>query len=282
MLRTLVIGIALCLGWNAEAIEYAAGQRYDAGQKVDISGIGTSFQIPQVWVGGVMEGAFVLGSETEPGALFLVPNMSQSIEQVRGWFREPMQIDESTVFVPASEAIIENGRLQIVYKVMVNGMETNEAFALVQGRLGPAGQFMAAVAIGQSAHRSTIVARQEELLNSVEFFPPKRPPELVGCWSNTDSSYTDGLSFSSSTRIELDAAGGFQYKEKSLSSYSGMDAAGDWAGAPSVEADDGERGRYHTVGSQLFLVDPNGEYREFIFGLQNGAMHFNGIRYGGC
>ena len=282
MLRALVVLVALTLGWEAHAVEYGPGRRYDAGQRVEVSGIGLSFQIPAVWLGALVDGAFVLGSETEAGALLLLPNMSRSRSEIRAWFRDPMPLDDTTVLVPVGEPVVSGDRFQLAYRVVMNGAETQEAFAFVQGSIGSNGQVLTVAAIGASKDKKALVARQDELLGSVRFSVPQRPPELVGCWLNTDSSYTDGLSFTSSTRIVLDAAGNYQYTEKSMSSYSGVDSMGDWSGDSSVESGDGERGTYHTIGSQLFLVDPKGEYRELSFEMKNGSMVFNGARYGGC
>ena len=122
MLRAIVLGICVIFSMRAEAIEYAAGVRYEAGQRVEISGLGLSFQIPQAWLGGLADGAFIVASETESGMMFLVPMRAQSMQEVQAGLSEPLVVDETTTFVPSGQPLVQGDRIRMSYRAIVNGL----------------------------------------------------------------------------------------------------------------------------------------------------------------
>jgi hypothetical protein len=84
------------------------------------------------------------------------------------------------------------------------------------------------------------------------------------------------------TKIILDGSGRFNHSVKSSASYSGSDSMGNWTGDTGVESGDGDRGVYYTIATTLFLVEPDGEYRELKFEAANGGMYFNSTKYTRC
>ena len=49
--------------------------------------------------------------------------------------------------------------------------------------------------VGATADKANLLGKQKSILESTKFFAPKIPPQLVGCWLDTDSEVSDGFSF---------------------------------------------------------------------------------------
>ena len=56
------------------------------------------------------------------------------------------------------------------------------------------------------------------------------------------------------TTIELDSAGNYRYSSSMSASLSTVDSSGNWSGDSNAQNGDGERGRYYTIGTNLFLL----------------------------
>ena len=266
------------------AEEIKAGQVYQGGQTLDISGLGVSFTIPNNWLGGLMDdgtGSILLGSNTE-GGMLLVFGSKTTAKEVMAEFNTSIPMDESMALVPKGAPVLKDERLTIDYTMNVNGTPTPDAFGRLDGYIKNNGVGFGVLTVGASSDKANLIGKQKAILESTKFIAPKNPPQLVGCWLDTDSEVSDGFSFFSSTKIELQSNGQYRYTTKSSAGLTTNDSMGNWASDTTAENGNGtEVGTYFTMGNVLFLQSQGGE-RSFTFEYQNGVMYFNGSSYGVC
>ncbi len=266
----------------ANAEEVKVGQVYQGGQTLDISGLGVSFTIPNNWLGQLdADGGILLGSNTE-GGMLMVFAAKTSANEVIAEFNKPIPIDESMALVPKGSPALKDERLVIDYGVSVNGVSSPEAFGRLDGYIKNSGVGFGVMTMGSTADKANLLGKQKSLLTSVKFSAPKLPPQLVGCWLDTDSEVSDGFSFFSSTKIELQANGQYRYTTKSSAGLTTNDSMGNWESDTTAENGNGsEVGTYFTIGNILYLQSHDGQ-RSFPFEYKNGVMYFHGTSYGNC
>lgn len=191
-------------------------------------------------------------------------------------------MDDSMALVPKGAPVLKDERLTIDYTMNVNGTPTPDAFGRLDGYIKNNGVGFGVLTVGASSDKANLIGKQKAILESTKFIAPKNPPQLVGCWLDTDSEVSDGFSFFSSTKIELQSNGQYRYTTKSSAGLTTNDSMGNWASDTTAENGNGtEVGTYFTMGNVLFLQSQGGE-RSFTFEYQNGVMYFNGSSYGVC
>lgn len=274
--------LSVLLSSPASAEEIQVGKVYQGGQILDISGLGVSFTIPNNWLGQLdNEGTILLGSNTE-GGMLLVFGSKTTAQEVMAEFNTAIPMDETMALVPKGSPSLKDERLTIDYTVNVNGTPAPDAFGRLDGYVKNSGVGFGVLTVGSTADQANLLGKQKNILESTKFFAPKIPPQLVGCWLDTDSEVGDGFSFFSSTKIQLMPDGKYQYTTKSSAGLTTTDSIGNWEGDMTAENGSGtEVGTYFTVGNTLYLQSKGGE-RSFTFEYKNGVMYFHGSSYGVC
>ena len=274
--------LSLLLSSPANAEEIRVGQVYQGGQTLDISGLGVSFTIPNNWLGQLdADGVILLGSNTE-GGMLLVFGSKTTAQEVIAEFNTSIPMDETMALVPKGSPTLKDERLSIDYTVNVNGTPAPDAFGRLDGYVKNSGVGFGVLTVGATADQANLLGKQKSLLTSVKFSAPKIPPQLVGCWLDTDGEVSDGFSFLSSTKIELQANGQYRYTTKSSAGLTTNDSMGNWESDMTAENGNGtEVGTYFTIGNTLYLQSKGGE-RSFTFEYKNGVMYFHGTSYGNC
>lgn len=274
--------LSLLLSSSANAEEIKVGQVYQGGQTLDISGLGVSFTIPNNWLGQLdADGVILLGSNTE-GGMLLVFASKTTAQEVITEFNTAIPMDETMALVPKGSPTLKDEHLTIDYTVNVNGTPAPDAFGRLDGYVKNSGVGFGVLTIGATADQTNLLGKQKSILESTKFFAPKLPPQLVGCWLDTDSEVSDGFSFFSSTKIELQANGQYRYTTKSSAGLTTNDSMGNWESDTTAENGNGtEVGTYFTIGNTLYLQSKGGE-RSFTFEYKNGVMYFHGTSYGNC
>ena len=274
--------LSTLLSSPASAEEIRVGQVYQGGQTIDISGLGVSFTIPNNWLGQLdADGVILLGSNTE-GGMLLVFGSKTTAQEVIAEFNTSIPMDETMALVPKGSPTLKDERLSIDYTVNVNGTPAPDAFGRLDGYVKNSGVGFGVLTVGATADQANLLGKQKSLLTSVKFSAPKIPPQLVGCWLDTDGEVSDGFSFLSSTKIELQANGQYRYTTKSSAGLTTNDSMGNWESDMTAENGNGtEVGTYFTIGNTLYLQSKGGE-RSFTFEYKNGVMYFHGTSYGNC
>ena len=274
--------LSTLLSSPASAEEIRVGQVYQGGQTIDISGLGVSFTIPNNWLGQLdADGVILLGSNTE-GGMLLVFGSKTTTQEVIAEFNTSIPMDETMALVPKGSPTLKDERITIDYTVNVNGTPAPDAFGRLDGYVKNSGVGFGVLTVGATADQANLLGKQKSLLTSVKFSAPKIPPQLVGCWLDTDGEVSDGFSFLSSTKIELQANGQYRYTTKSSAGLTTNDSMGNWESDTTAENGNGtEVGTYFTIGNTLYLQSKGGE-RSFTFEYKNGVMYFHGTSYGNC
>lgn len=274
--------LSILLSSLASAEEIQVGKVYQGGQTLDISGLGVSFTLPNNWLGGLdSDGTILLGSNTE-GGMLLVFGSKTTAQEVIAEFNTAIPMDESMALVPKGTPTLKDERLTIEYTMNVNGTPSPDAFGRLDGYVKDSGVGFGVLTVGATADKANLLGKQKSILESTQFVAPKIPPQLVGCWLDTDSEVSGGFSFFSSTKIELQANGQYRYTTKSSAGLTTNDSMGNWESDTTAENGNGtEVGTYFTIANTLYLQSKGAE-RAFTFEYNNGVMYLNGSSYGVC
>ena len=255
---------------------------------IEYKELGLAFTIPQGWVGQETDEGFLMGHNTEPGFILLLPHEYSSLETLR---QDAAQgIEDEGVSLKLS------GKLDSIEKNGVGGTFTGalggqKAKAYIVGLINPHGQglsIMTAVESGQFADKHKQLALS--VARSVRFSKPEAPA-AVQQWKTdlmnkrlyfiyTSSSRTGGYTGMSETEeIWLCSAGYFQYKSSSHSSFDSGGAFGHSSGKGKGA------GTWNVVlnnngGPMLQLAFQNGQVKNYdINGVQNGKLNLSGTKY---
>ena len=255
---------------------------------VEYKELGLAFTIPQGWVGQETDEGFLMGHNTEPGFILLLPHEYNSLATLR---QEAAQgIEDEGVSLKLS------GKLDSVGKNGVGGtftgtLQGQKAKAYIAGLINPHGQGLSIMAAVDSAkyadkHKQLALA----VAKSVRFSKPEAPAAAQQ-WKNelmnkrlyyiySSSSRTGGYTGMSETEeIWLCAAGYFHYKSSSHNSFDSGGAFGHSSG------NEKGAGTWNVVlnnngGPMLQLTFQNGQVKNYdINGVQKGKLNLGGYKY---
>ena len=255
---------------------------------IEYKELGLAFTIPQGWVGQETDEGFLMGHNTEPGFVLLLPHEYNSIETLRQ--EAAGGIEDEGVSLKLSgklDAIGTNG----VGGAFTGALQGQKTKAYIIGLINPHGQGLSIMAAVDSA-KYTDKHKQLALsvAKSVRFSKPEAPA-AVQQWKTdlmnkrlyfiyTSSSTTGGYTGMSETEeIWLCAAGYFQYKS---SSHSAFDSGGAFGHSSGKEKG---AGTWNVVlnnngGPMLQLAFQNGQVKNYdINGVQNGKLNLSGTKY---
>ena len=163
------------------AEEIKAGQVYQGGQTLDISGLGVSFIIPNNWLGGLMDdgtGSILLGSNTE-GGMLLVFGSKTTAKEVMAEFNTSIPMDESMALVPKGAPVLKDERLTIDYTMNVNGTPTPDAFGRLDGYIKNNGVGFGVLTVGASSDKANLIGKQNAILESQSSLHPRSLPNWL-------------------------------------------------------------------------------------------------------
>lgn len=262
-----------------------AGQQTGA---IDYKELGLAFTIPQGWVGQESGEGFVMGSNTEPGLLLMLPHETNSIETLRQEAAAGIE-DESIVLKPegALKAIGSKG----IGGLFVGTVQGEKAKAYLIGLINPHGQGLTIMAVTEAGKYT---ARYEQLAlavaNSVRFSKPESAPavqewkkELMNkrlSYIYSSSSHTFGYSGMSETEeMWLCAQGYFQYKSNSSNSFDTGGAFG-YSGGNEKGAGTWDVVPNNSGGAMIQLTFQNGTVKNFnIQGVKGQKLYLGGYGY---
>ena len=204
-------------------------------------------------------GSILLGSNTE-GGMLLVFGSKTSAKEVMAEFNTSIPMDESMALVPKGAPVLKDERLTIDYTMNVNGTPAPDAFGRLDGYIKNNGWGLVFLLSEHHQIKQILSGNKKPYSSPQSLLHPKIPPQLVGCWLDTDSEVSDGFSFFSSTQIELQSNGQYRYTSKSSAGLTTNDSMGNWASDTTAESGNGtEVGTYFTMGNVLFLQSQGGE-----------------------
>jgi hypothetical protein len=196
--------------------ELQAGQRYEAGTRVEVSSLGVSFVVPRDWFGGRPPGqeAFVLGSSTKRGVGLVFVRSGVSASQVAALLAEPQDMGSGVVLHPVGAPQVAGQRVSARY---AGGVYAGQALALV----GPAGNGIAFAYFGPQEEAGYHAALLEGLAGSARLQTPRAPAGLAGEWTSMlsgrmfkhfDRYGTGGGGYTSERTLHLCSDGSYLYQ----------------------------------------------------------------------
>ena len=264
--------------------------------KVDYPYLGLSFMIPSGWQGQETDSGFLMGSNTEPGVILMIPSNVKSLD-----------ILESNAHAGISD---ENGtHLQLIGNLdrigsnAVGGtfegfLEWQSAKAYIIGMINAFGDGVTIMcATSKEAFSSNHSQLAKQIAKSIKFSEPVIPPVakqwgealkgtrlkyMHSSYSNDgsygDSGYTMGSSSSSEETIHLCAEGFFKYSSSNSMSF---DTGG---GFGSSNGSGNGAGEWKVVGNAsgqavLQLNFNNGEVYEYVITQEGDKTFLNGSGY---
>lgn len=252
--------------------------------KVTLPHAGVEFTIPDGWIGQQTEFGYVLGSQTEAGAIFLSSHQSSSLESLRqeamnGIVEEGLQLSiEGT-----PETLSPNG-IAGTYRGSFQG-QVVKGYAV--GLINPHGQGVSILALTTPqmfTERHQQLARQ--IAASMRFFEAERAP-IVDEWKQAltnarltymDSYSSQGGGYSDKIVIDLCGAGYFRHSKR----YNmGVDVGGAFGSSNSASQGSGtwEVVQDATGNPILRLSFSQGDVQEYTLQYVNEKTLLNGTRY---
>lgn len=251
--------------------------------KVTVPQAGVEFTIPQGWIGQPTETGYVLGSNTEAGAIFLANHQSPSLAALRqqamsGIYEEGLQLRIEGTLEDISENAIGG-----TYAGSFQG-QIVKAYAV--GLINPFGRGVSILAL-TTPQMFTERHRQlaKEIAGTMRFFKAEASP-IVNEWKNAltnsrltymDSYSTQGGGYSSTVTIDL-CPGFFKRDESNKVNadvggvFGSGHSAGQGSGTWEIIQD--------TSGNAILeLTYTDGRVKEYTLQYVDGKTMLNGTRY---
>lgn len=265
--------------------------------KVKYPQLGISFEIPDGWAGQQGEGIYIIGHNSIPGVVLLIPHESQlSTEQMINECYRGITLGEGTVFRPVDK-VTETDKY--VCGDFTGSYQYSPAGAYIIGMANPYGTGLTIVAVtSRESYRSETYSNvSHEVRESVEFSETKGAANntmaasgSLDDWKyqlgDTKLTYTDsyysggehGGGYNMKEEIHLCKAGHFLYYDQSTVAAGGSDVSG-YSG--SVSQGHGKWSVSDKGGSFVLNLNFNdGTVREYSLGWgENKELYMNGYRY---
>jgi hypothetical protein len=226
------------------------------------------YKLPQGWqVGQALGRLQVLGSNTEPGAIFLAPGMYRNAEEAvadLSQFYQSLNLQGVPVEPPKNTTIAGLRAIVATYASM------DQMGRTVHGRfislLTPHGTGLNMLGLTTPEHMPRLGGTLERLAGSVTASPPSVNRQaiqaLAGTWVLYQGGYSGGSSSTGSAShsheetVVFDGQGSFQWQSSTSVSVTTPGYTGDAARATS----DADRGTYTVVGNTLVMKGTKGQF----------------------
>lgn len=253
--------------------------------KVTLSHAGMEFTIPQGWLGQETGMGYILGSQTEAGAIFLTSHESSTLELMKQEAMKGIHDEGGTQLMPeGSLATLTENSIAGNYGGTLQGQAV-KAFGV--GLINPFGRGVTILAVSTPemfADRHRALAK--EIAKSFRFFKAETSP-LVDEWRNAlsnarltymESYNTSGGGYSDKIVIDLCATGHFRHSKR----YNmGVDTGGAFANDHNASRGSGAWSIAQDASGNplLELKFSNGDVSEYTLGYVDEKTLLNGIRY---
>lgn len=258
---------------------------------VDYPYLGIKFTIPENWKGQETEEAFIIGSDTHPGLIVLIPHEAKSIQELEQAANQG--ISEDNVYLN------KTGKLNVFGAEGIGGefsgyMEGTEAKAYIIGVVNPFGYGVTVIAVTDVANYSVKYKKwAEQLAKSLQFRSPEEPQKTKEWkdWFNgaklvyMKSDYSSGASYggystysSYSSRREILLCSNGQFSYYSSSQFS-VDTGGGFAGSNGNDDGSWKISWDASGNSTLMLSFNSGEQASYDLAYKDNKTTLNGQRY---
>jgi len=252
---------------------------------VELKSLGIRFTIPAGWFGQEGDGAYLLGSNSEPGLIIMTLHDYQTVDELKAEASAGIHDHNGTNLQLKGDlqAIKENG----VAGEFGGTLEWQQARVFIAGLTNPHGKGVTVMATTDEMNYSDRYrALALEIVNSIHFSKPETAP-VVEEWKTTlknsrltymDSYSSSGGGYSNEEVIDLCGQGHFNYRQSS-------DMSIDTGGAFGSSHGRGKgSGNWEVVGdgangALLRLNFYSGEVYEYKLSYEDKKTFLNGYRY---
>lgn len=278
--------LALCIPFSTSHAQQTG--------EVDYPYLGIKFTIPSGWKGSETDGAYIIGSDTQPGFVLMVPHEIKDMTQLKAEARNGLSEEGVFLSMTSDFKTVGPGGIGAEFSGSIQGVA---AKAYVVSVINPLGYGVTIIAATDAPNYSpTYGSLARQIAMSLKFNHPKEPP-FANQWKEAlngatltymNSSYSsgglasDGYSsysgYSSHIEITLCPTGKFTYTNSQRSS---IDTGG---GSMSAGDKGAGEGKWSLTGDAsgnnvLKLEFITGRVDTYTLSYNSGKTYLNGKRY---
>jgi hypothetical protein len=252
-----------------------------ADQEVGDESWGFKFKVPAGWVYQQDTDGVILGHNTIPGMIIVMPHMQASLQAVTSEMQAGI-MEEGIQLFPAGG--LEGGKNNVIagnYQGAFNGQSVR---ARVIGTFSPygGGAYIFALAL-PNEFGSPLTGAADTIARGMQYIKidlPSLMAHFAGAW----------VSFTSNTESYMTLMGNGEYTDSYVSSYSGdfSDSfSGEQTGSWGVAGEDQDRGRWTVRGNKnkgtIFLTAAEGNKYEMYYEVhvEKGQVYWNEYYFNG-
>lgn len=160
------------------ASQVPAAQPIAGGQVVNDPSMGVRFSVPPGWKPQKQQANYIMGHDTIPGMILVIPHTSNSIQELAAAASEPLyQAEDGQLMVTSSPQNLASNMIVADYGGNVQG---KDARGRIVGIVSPFGGGFLVMAGADAASYGPQHARlAEDIARSMRFSKPQAPPEAV-------------------------------------------------------------------------------------------------------
>ncbi|MEN8128850.1 MAG: hypothetical protein ABFS45_01370 [Pseudomonadota bacterium] len=182
----------LAVPGSAPAVEIQPGQIYSGGTRLEVSGLGVAFRVPEGWRGTLPAGSeiFILQPDADPEIYILAMGEQATRAQLASTMGAPIAIGNGLSLHPTAD-LVERGEV-LAGRYEVRGAASQLA-AYSEALAGSNGVAIAFILIAAPALLTTYEANVQALIASTDLGAPNPPPTVASESkpANTDTAAAD-------------------------------------------------------------------------------------------
>ena len=267
----------------------APAQPIAGGSVVNDASMGVRFSVPPGWKHQKQQTVYIIGHDTTPGMVLIMPHTSNSIQEVAAAANEPLyQAQDGRLMVTSAPVTLASNMLAADYGGNIQGKEAKGRIVAVVSPYG--GGFLILAGTDATTYGPQYAQMAEGIARSMSFSKPQAPPEAamwkqkfsgmrVKYFKHGGSSDTGGAySWSDERDIDLCSDGAFQ-------STGGFQGSLGTAGGSAI-MNPGNRtttGQWAIIGQAgqpaLQLRHSNGNVETFVLSANGSQTLLDGVRW---
>jgi hypothetical protein len=276
-------------GGKADARGGAVARPIAGSNVVNDPPMGVRFSVPPGWKQQKQQAVYVLGHDTIPGMVLIIPHSSNSIQELRAAASEPLyQGNDGQLMVTGPPETLAPNMMAAEYGGNIQGQEARGRIVGVVSPFG--GGFLVLAGADAAAYTPQHARLAEEIARSMTFSKPQLPPEAamwrqkltgmrVAYFKHGGSSDLGGsYVWSDKRNIDLCRDGTFQATGGFSGSIGTANASG-WAQNNSGQ----QSGQWRIIGQAgqpaLELRHASGQLETFTLSTDGSKTFLNGVRW---
>lgn len=261
---------------------FFAGSLLFADQEVGDVNWGFKFKVPEGWVYQQDTDGVILGHNTIPGMIIVMPHMQASLQDVMSEMKAGL-MEEGIQLFPAGS--LEGGKNNVIagnYQGAFNGQSVRARVTGTFSPYGGGGAYIFALAL-PNEFSSPLTGAADTIAKGMQYIKidlPSLMAHFTGAW----------VSFTSNTESYMTLMGNGEYSDSYVSSYSGDfsdSSSGEQTGSWGIAGEDQKRGHWTVRGNKnkgtIYLTTADESKHEMYYEVhvENGQVYWNEYYFNG-